>query len=125
LGLDLGVQKLNARLMVYKRQVFIGYRINYNKVYIETKVGYPKWELTIKEGVFTDSDEKRKYQDSGHHPMVMLTAGYMFGSYFGISLSSSMTNIAPQLVNKSCGTFWCMVPDVIHNNTSQYGSYIQ
>jgi hypothetical protein len=60
LDLDLGVQKLNARLMVYKRQVFIGYRINYSKVYIDTKVGYSKWELTIKEGVFTGSDEKKE-----------------------------------------------------------------
>jgi hypothetical protein len=68
-------------------EVLIGYRINYNKVYIEPKVGYSKWELTIKEGVFTSSDEQRKYQDSGHDPMVMLTAGYMFGSHFGISLS--------------------------------------
>jgi hypothetical protein len=68
-------------------EVLIGYRINYKKVYIEPKIGYSKWKLTIEEGSFTSSDEKRKYQDSGHDPMVMLTTGYMFGSHFGISVS--------------------------------------
>jgi hypothetical protein len=46
--------------MVYKRQVLIGYRSNYKKIYIEPKVGHSKWELTIKEGVFTGSDEKKE-----------------------------------------------------------------
>jgi hypothetical protein len=37
----------------------IGYRFNYKRVYIEPKVGYAKWKLTIKEGAFTNSGEKR------------------------------------------------------------------
>lgn len=68
-------------------EALIGYRINCNKVYIEPKLGFSKWKLTLEEAAFTSSDEETKYQDSGHDPMAMLTAGYMFAGHVGISLS--------------------------------------
>ena len=76
----------------------VGYHFRHKNIYIEPKVGYSKWKLKLEEAeffldseedgpFFNGSDEKQKYKDSGYDPMGMLTAGYMFGRHFGISLS--------------------------------------
>lgn len=68
-------------------EVLFGYRINYNRLYIEPKIGYSKWKLTLEEAALTSSDKNRKYQDSGHDALLTLTAGYMLGRHFGISVT--------------------------------------
>ena len=68
-------------------EVLFGYRLNFNELYIEPKIGYSKWELTIEDAELTSSDNQSKYQDSGKDAMAKLTAGYMLGRHFGVSVT--------------------------------------
>ena len=68
-------------------EALLGYRFNFEKFYLEPKLGYAKWDFELEESDFLNSGSEQKIKESGSDPLVALVAGYRFTSVFGMSMS--------------------------------------
>jgi len=68
-------------------EALFGYRLQYDQIYMEPKIGYSRWRRTVEEGQFLNPGSEYKRSDNGGDPLYMLTIGYRLSESFGLSLS--------------------------------------
>lgn len=64
-----------------------GYRFNFDKAYLEPRVGLTSWDIKLEEGFAFNPGPEQVSRDDGIDLTYAITAGYKFGNYFGLSLS--------------------------------------
>lgn len=64
-----------------------GYRANFDKFYLEPRVGLAQWDLKLEEGFFLNPGREQVSEDEGTDVVLALAAGYNFTPLFGLSLS--------------------------------------
>ena len=64
-----------------------GYRFNFDKIYIEPKLGLSRWDLKLEEGFLLNPGPEEVAEDSGTDVFYSLASGYNFNNGFGLSLS--------------------------------------